>query len=150
MWYRSAMFMFGHSMRSSRVRVRRLTMVLVVSFFSCTILQGNTYCFCPADCGPACEEHEDHHAHSHAGRAPSFMADDACDHLSFGDLQPSERSRVGDEKIEGVVSADLHPLLSSCRLLSGSLLFKQVVAFRSRGSPPYPLIFIAQSIQLLC
>jgi hypothetical protein len=150
MWYRYEMFLFGHSIRFSRLRVRRLTMLLAVSFLCCTILQGNTYCFCSADCGPDCEEDGDHHAHGHAGSDPSFLADDGCDHLSLGDLQPSERSRVGDEKIVRTLSADLHFLSSPHRLLVGPLLVTQVLACQSRGSPPYPLIFIAQSHQLLC
>jgi hypothetical protein len=150
MWYRYAMLMFGPSLRASRLRIRRLTMVLAVSFLFCTILQGNTYCFCSADCGPDCEEDGDHHAHGHAGSEPRFQADDGCDHLSLGDLQPSERSRVGDEKIVRTLSADLYPLLNPQRLLVGPLLVTQVAALQSRGSPPYPLIFIAQSHQLLC
>jgi hypothetical protein len=150
MWYLPKMFLFGNSIRASRNTIRRLTLMLVVSFLCCTILQGSTHCFCSSEDEAGSEEHSEHHPQSHAGGYQCLVAEANYEHLTFGNMQPSERSRVGCEKIAGALSANVKPMLRPQLLLARPLPQVQDAAFRCSGLSRYPLIFIAHSIQILC
>lgn len=143
------MFIGSKQIGAFRTFQRRVSLLLGIVFLSCTVLQGNTYCFC-ADDTDDCEEHG---GHGHAGDVCSLLADDACEHLTINRLPPARLAKVDAVSVipVGALFAAFPPALRAWLRGDGAGVCAPDSGWRHRRvASPYQLTYIARSAQILC